>query len=565
MNSGNAKASRRNIVVMEKPKARKNFLILITILLLISSPLASSESVADKASPAQLRAIQRYIEQSWHTLTRSSVQLAKAAPDPKFKVPADGRWPVYVSRRENIKRIEQSLRAQMPAADFAQIQLRQLPENSMDIKEHGLLYLPYPYVVPCGRFNEMYGWDRYFTQVALVRDDEMTLAKDMTDNFLYQIDHYGKILNANRTYYLSRSQPPFLTQMILNVYRKEHDIDWLRSTIPAIEKYYRFWTEEPHLTKQTGLSRYYDLGDGPASEVLSGERDQQGRDHYDLVKEYYRTHDVKDYDLGQYYDKKKYQLTDLFYKSDRSMRESGFDPSNRFGPFNIDIIHYDPVCLNSLLYLMETDAAAILKILDRPREAHVWTNRAEQRKQRINRLMWDEKEGLYYDYNFAKKEVRRYPFVTTFYPLWVGAADRKQAARIVANLHLFERPGGLLTSTYVSGSQWDAPYGWAPTEMIAIQGLRRYGYNNEADRVTTNFLSTILKEFIQHNTIVEKYDVERRESEVSAGLKFGYKSNEIGFGWTNAAFVELYGQLPEREKLNVLKLDGIRVPLQTTR
>jgi alpha,alpha-trehalase len=549
----------------EKPRARKHFLFLITILLLVFSPLASSESVADKASMEELQAIQKYIKQSWHTLTRSSAQLAKAAPDPKFKVPSDGRWPVYVSRQENIKRIEQSLRAQMPAADFAQIQLRQLPEDPMSIKEHGLLYLPYPYVVPGGRFNEMYGWDSYFTQVGLVRDDEIALAKNMTDNFLYQIEHYGKILNANRTYYLSRSQPPFLTQMILNVYRKQHDIEWLRTTVPAIEKYYRFWTEEPHLTKQTGLSRYYDLGDGPAPEVLSGERDPQGRDHYDLVKAYYRTHDVKDYDLGQYYDKEKDQLTDLFYKGDRTMRESGFDPSNRFGPFNIDIIHYDPVCLNSLLYLMETDTAEILRIIGRTPQARVWTHRAEERKQRINRLMWDEKDGLYYDYNFARKEVRRYPFVTTFYPLWVGAADRRQAARIVSSLHLFERPGGLLTSTYVSGSQWDAPYGWAPTEMIAIQGLRRYGYNKEADRVTTNFLSTILKEFIQHNTIVEKYDVERRESEVSAGLKFGYKSNEIGFGWTNAAFVELYGQLPEREKLNVLKLDGTRVPLRPTR
>ena len=544
----------------EKLKAWKYFLFLIATVLLIFSPLASSESAPDRASAAQLEAIQKYIKQSWHTLTRSSAQLAKAAPDPKFKVPADGRWPVYVSRRENLKRIEETLRAQMTAADFTQIQLRQLPENPMDVKEHGLLYLPYPYVVPGGRFNEMYGWDSYFTQVGLVRDNEMVLAKNMTDNFIYQIDHYGKILNANRTYYLSRSQPPFLTQMILNVYRKERNIAWLLSTVPAIEKYYRVWIEEPHLTKETGLSRYYDLGDGPAPEVLSGERDPQGRDHYDLVKEYYRTHDVKDYDLGQYYDKEKDQLTDLFYKGDRTMRESGFDPSNRFGPFNIDIIHYDPVCLNSLLYLMETDTAEILRILGRAREASVWVNRAAERRQKINRLMWDEQDGLYYDYNFARKEVRRYPFVTTFYPLWVGAADRKQAARIVANLHLFERPGGLLTSTNVSGSQWDAPYGWAPTEMLAIEGLRRYGYNKEADRITANFLSTIMKEFIQHNTIVEKYDVERRESEVGAGLKFGYKSNEIGFGWTNAAFVELYAQLPAAKKRDVLELGGLKVP-----
>jgi alpha,alpha-trehalase len=544
----------------KKTRARRYLLFLIAFLLLISSPSASSKSAAEKASARQLLAIQTYIKQSWHTLTRSSAQLAKAAPDPKFSPMPDGRWPVYVSRRENIKRIEQNLRTQMAAEDFAKIVIRPLPNDVSKIREHGLLYLPYPYVVPGGRFNEMYGWDSYFTQVGLVRDNEMVLAKNMVDNFLYQIDHYGKILNANRTYYLSRSQPPFLTQMILNVYRKQPNIAWLRSTVPAIEKYYRFWIEEPHLTSETGLSRYYDLGKGPAPEVLSGERDDQGRDHYDLVKDYYRAHDVQDYELSEYYDKSKDQLTDLFYKGDRSMRESGFDPSNRFGRFNIDIIHYDPVCLNSLLYLMETDTAEILRTLGRAREARVWTNRAIERRQRINHLMWDEEDGLYYDYNFARKEVRRYPFLTTFYPLWVGVADKRQAARIVANLHRFERPGGLLTSTYVSGSQWDAPFGWAPTEMIAVEGLRRYGYAKEADRITANFLSMILKEFIQHNTIVEKYDVERRESEVSAGLKFGYKSNEIGFGWTNAAFVELYAQLSEKEKLNVLNLDGIKVP-----
>jgi alpha,alpha-trehalase len=542
----------------EKLKA-KHFSLLLPIVLLTFATLTFS-ATPEKATPDQLQALERYIKQSWHTLKRSNAQLAQAAPDPKFKPMADGRWAVYVSRRENIKQIEQSLRSQMPAEEFAKISLRQLPDDTNQIREHGLLYLPYPYVVPGGRFNEMYGWDSYFTQVGLVRDGEMALAKNMVDNFLYQIEHYGPILNANRTYYLSRSQPPFLTQMILNVYRKQPDKAWLRSTIPAIEKYYRFWIEEPHLTRETELSRYFDMGNGPAPEVLSGERDAQGRDHYDLVKDYYRKHDVKDYDLGQYYDKEKDQLTELFYKGDRSMRESGFDPSNRFGPFNIDIIHYNPVCLNSLLYLMETDTAEILRILGNVSQARVWTHRAQERRQSVNRFMWDEKDGLYYDYSFTEKRLRRYPFITTFYPLWVGLADKRQAARIIANLPLFERPGGLLTSSHVSGSQWDAPFGWAPTEMIAIEGLRRYGYNREADRITVNFLSLILKEFIQHNTIVEKYDVAKRESEVSAGLKFGYKSNEIGFGWTNAAFLQLYALLPEREKQNVLELDGLAVP-----
>jgi len=543
----------------EKSGARKYFLLLTTILLLIASPSASSESAADKASAEQLRAIRKYIKDSWHTLTRSSAQLAKAAPDPKFKPMADGRWPVYVSRRENIKLIEQRLRAQMSAEDFATIDIRQLPDNANEVREQGLLYLPHPYVVPGGRFNEMYGWDSYFTQVGLVRDNEMVLAKNMVDNFLYQIDHYGKILNANRTYYLTRSQPPFLTQMILNVYRHKPDRRWLLGTVPAIEKYYRFWNAEPHLVAQTGLARYYSLGQGPAAEVVSDERDAEGRTHYDRVKEYYRTHEITDYDVNLYYNRAKDELTDLFYVGDRSMRESGFDPSNRFGPFNIDIIHYNPVCLNSLLYLMEQDAAEIMRTLGRPREARVWRARAAERRRLVNRLMWDEKDGLYYDYNFREQKLRRYPFVTTFYPLWVGIASPKQAARVVANLKRFELPGGLQTSQNVSGSQWDSPFGWAPMQMIAVDGLRRYGYNAEADRITTNFLSMILKEFVQHNTIVEKYDVARRESEVAGGIKFGYDYNVIGFGWTNAAFVELYAKLPDGEKLNVLKLDGLEL------
>src|SRR5262249_44808880 len=139
--------------------------------------------------------------------------------------------------------------------------LRPLPANPGLIHEHGLLYLPRPYVVPGGRFNEMYGWDSYFIQMGLLRDGELDLAKDMADNFLYEIREYGKILNANRTYYLTRSQPPFLTEMLLGVYRRTLDRKWLEAALPAIDKYYRYWTSPPHLTPQTGLSRYFDLGE----------------------------------------------------------------------------------------------------------------------------------------------------------------------------------------------------------------------------------------------------------------------------------------------------------------
>src|SRR5205823_14971007 len=183
---------------------------------------------------------------------------------------------------------------------------------------------------------------------------------------------------------------------------------------------------------------------------------------------------------------------------------------------------YNPICLNSLLYLMETEAAEIMTTLGSKGEAIRWLRRANERRAAINRLMRDEQDKLYYDYNFVEKRVRRYPFATTFYPLWAGIASRAQAAGVVKNLQMFERAGGLLTSTTVSGSQWDAPFGWGNLQMIAVNGLRRYGYNKEADRIAVNFLSMVLQEFIAHNTIVEKYDVEARKSQLGAGLKFGY-------------------------------------------
>ena len=442
----------------------------------------------------------------------------------------------------------------MPPADLQKIDIRPLPQDLTTLREHGLLYLPRPYVVPGGRFNEMYGWDSYFIQMGLLRDGELTLAKDMADNFLYEIRHYGKVLNANRTYYLTRSQPPFLTEMLLAVDRCTGDRKWLESSIPAIEQYYHYWTSEPHLTPETGLSRYFDTGDGPAPEVLSSEHDASGRTDYDLVKEYFRTHQIADYDARDYYDANKNQLRMLFYKGDRSMRESGFDPSSRFGPFSAAIINYNPVCLNSLLYLMESRTAEIMGIVNRDEETAWWRDRAQERAARVNSLMWDAHDGLYYDYDFVHRRVRRYPFLTTFYPLWTGIAGRDQAARVVQNLRLFERRGGLQTSSTPSGDQWDAPYGWAPLEWIAAQGLRSYGYQDIADRVSREFLSLALREFRDTGTLVEKYDVARPGTDVSRALRFGYRSNEAGFGWTNAVFTALFDGLPSADKRTLQRI-----------
>ncbi len=524
----------------------------------VAVALVGAALYAQNPSPAGApsQSILDYIKQTWKVLTRSNRDLAKAAVDPKFKPLPDGRWPVYVAGRDDFRAVEKVLRGEMQPSDFEKIEIQRLPEDLSSIREQGLLYLPKPYVVPGGRFNEMYGWDSYFIQVGLLRDRELELAKDMADNFRYEVREYGKVLNANRTYYLTRSQPPFLTQMLLGVYQQRQDRTWLEDSVPLLEKYYSFWTTEPHLTTETGLSRYFDLGEGPAPEVVSAERDAQGRTHYDLVKQYFKTHDITDYDVSQYYDRKTNKLSMLFFKGDRSMRESGFDPSNRFGPFNIDIIHYDPVCLNSLLYLMETQTGEILRTLGREADAETWRKRAQDRGERVNRLMWDDKDGLYYDYDFVHRRVRHYPFLTTFYPLWAGFATKEQAARVERNLSLFEKAGGLQTSTYVSGNQWDAPFGWAPLQMIAVQGLRRYGYDDDAERISVKFLAMVRREFLKYGYIVEKYDVVQGGSNVAANIHFGYSANQAGFGWTNAVFTELYDKLTPEDQRKVMSESG---------
>jgi alpha,alpha-trehalase len=502
---------------------RRHFIGAVCAIELACALIAGSAQSLPEAS--ELERLRGYIRMSWSTLMRSDRDLPQALPDPKIPRKPGEPWLLYVSRQESRTRVERELADVLDATAMKDIEIRTLPRNVLSVREHGLLYLPRPYVVPGGRFNEMYGWDSYFIQVGLLRDDQLGLASALVENFVYEIVHYGTILNANRTYFLSRSQPPFLTRMILGVYRKTRDNAWLRGTLPAIDRYYRFWTREPHAVPDVELSRYFDRGEGPAPEVMADEKDEQGRTHYDRAREYYRTHDVTDYDESLYYDSSSDRLTDLFYKGDRSMRESGFDPSNRFGALNVDVIHYAPVCLNTLLYVMEADTGEIMETLGDMAAADKWRSRAAARRDLINTLMWDEQEGLYYDYNFRTRQRRRYDFATTFFPLWAGIASPAQAARVRDNLPRFEAPGGL--------------------QMIAVDGLRRYGFHDDANRIAAKFISLVAKEFGEHGTIVEKYDVRRRESDVAADIKFGYSANQVGFGWTNGVVVDLLAGMRE--------------------
>ena len=449
--------------------------------------------------------------------------------------------------------------------------------NTSNIDPPGLLYLPNQYVVPGGRFNEMYGWDSYFIVRGLLQAGRVDLARGMVDNFFFEIEHYGAMLNANRTYYLTRSQPPFVSSMFVDVYRavqkQEGPKDpnaraWLERAYSDLEKDYEMWTREPHLAGQTGLSRYYDFGDGPPQEAI---KDETG--FYRKVSEYFMLHpqEADEYvvesntgaaqpvagspyslqvcDVPLTMEKpvcqpaRQFKLSADYYKGDRSMRESGFDVSFRFGAFGSATHHYAPVCLNSLLYKNEKDLEQISLWLGNNDNAKKWNKRAEERRKRITQYLWNDKAGQFFDFNFMTKRQSYYPYASTFYPLWAGLATPEQANAVAANLKIFERPGGIPMSTKDTGAQWDLPYGWGNIEMVVIAGLRRYGFNGDADRVSYEFLSTVAENFRRDGNIREKYNVVTRSSE--AHVEMGYGMNVIGFGWTNAAFLELLHALPK--------------------
>ncbi len=441
------------------------------------------------------------------------------------------------------------------------------------MQTHGLLYVPDRYVVPGGRFNEMYGWDSYFIIRGLIRAGRVELARDMVNNFLFEMEHYGAMLNANRTYYLTRSQPPFVSSAVVEVYQAmpanaKPDKAWLERAYKDIEHDYDMWMRDPHLAGETGLSRYYDFGDGPPAEAI---QDESG--FYRKVSQYFFFHpsEADDYIVpttagkaagtaGAAYSievcdvpltmarpqcekTKQFKLSSDYYKGDRSMRESGFDVSFRFGAFGSATHHYAPVCLNSLLYKNEKDMEQISQWLGRTEDARKWAKRAEDRKRLITQYLWNAETGTFFDFNFMTKKMSTYKYASMFYPLWAGLATPAQAKAVLSNLKGFEQPGGLPMSTFDSGAQWDLPYGWGNIEMIAIDGLRRYGFNADADRLSYEFLSTVAENFRRDGNIREKYNVVTRSSE--AHVELGYEMNVVGFGWTNAAFLDLLHGLPK--------------------
>ncbi|MBZ5655761.1 MAG: trehalase [Acidobacteriia bacterium] len=543
-----------------------------SLICLLVSLLSTAYAVAQPkpAAAAGLAPIRQYIAGGWDTLTRSMTDCASVV-DPKMKVSPVLYVPAGFAVPPAVEKLHTDCNVEIEHLPKPIHQLGEIDTSTF--RPHGLLYLPNKYVVPGGRFNEMYGWDSYFIVVGLLRDGRTDLARGMVENFFFEIENYGALLNANRTYYLTRSQPPFLSSMVLGVYEAERqsghaDPAWLARAYPYLEKDYSMWARDPHLAGSTGLARYYDFGEGPPPEGLQDEGGfyrkvishfmvhPEQADHYlvEQAKGKAPTSPGSSYAITvcdvamtmarpECEPERAIRLSADYYKGDRSMRESGFDISFRFGAYGAATHHFAPVCLNSLLYKTERDMEEISEVLGKRSEAKTWRERADARKQDMEKYLWDGERGFFFDYDFTEGKRSSYRYLTTYYPLWAGLATPEQAKAVVKNLSTFEQPGGLAMSPEHSGAQWDYPYGWAPVEMLAIQGIRRYGFSDDADRLSSKFLSTVLENFAHDGTIREKYNVVTGSSE--SQVEVGYQANVIGFGWTNAAFLELLHALPK--------------------
>jgi alpha,alpha-trehalase len=546
-------------------------LLRVLIVLIVCPFFTECIGHAQAAAPAPpttaVPPIDTYITNAWNTLSRSMTD-CHSLVDPKIKTAAILYLPKEIPMPEDVAALQSKCNVKV---ERLPVRIQHLGEiKPGDIRTPGLLYLPNPYVVPGGRFNEMYGWDSYFIILGLLRDGRVDLARGTVENFFFEIEHYGGILNANRTYYFTRSQPPFLSSMILAVYEAETARAktpeeraklkaWLARAYGFAQRDHSLWTSDFHRAGDTGLARYYDLGAGPVPEMADDST------YYIDVIRWLLAHPQSDpgylvslpaapsaAELPKVQAEScdptisvvcsrahvdGHWLTAGFYKGDRAMRESGFDPSDRYGPFSGSTHHYAGVGLNSLLYKYELDMAHIATLLEKPDDAVQWKRRAAIRRAAINHYLWKPDRGLYMDYDYMEHKSSTYVYITTLYPLWAGAADAVQARAVESRLNLLEHPGGLAMSTYNSGLQWDLPYGWAPTTWLSIEGLRREGDDVDALRLAHEFSDTIRENYERDGTIREKYDVVTGSSELD--IKTGYKTNEIGFGWTNAVYLEM--------------------------
>ena len=405
-------------------------------------------------------------------------------------------------------------------------------------KRSSLLPLPHDYVVPGGRFRELYYWDSYFTMLGLhdsTCPDCTNLLQAMADNFAYLIDTFGYVPNGNRNYYLSRSQPPVFCLMVglFDDYGVRAAVDYL----PQLRKEYAYWMDghrdlrpgETHrrvVCMEDGamLNRYWDDKATPreesyAEDVLTA-RHSRNRAYHDV------------------------------YRDLRAGAESGWDFSSRWldDPADLSTIRTTeiiPVDLNCLLFRLETEIARLSKLKGDDGVAAQFEALSGKRRAAMDRYCWNEDAGAYFDFDWERAHQRNNLTAATIVPLFVQAASEVQAAKVAKTVreHLLAEGGIATTVEPDSDQQWDQPNGWAPLQWMAIKGLSRYGESELSLEITRRWLQITAEMYEKDSKLLEKY-VLRHNADHASGGEYPLQD---GFGWTNGVVARLLRDHPEDE------------------
>lgn len=401
-----------------------------------------------------------------------------------------------------------------------------------------LIALPNPYVVPGGRFSEQFYWDSYFIMRGLAVDGRWKMIEDMMRNYAYMIRRFGFIPTANRTYFLSRSQPPFLSHMVRLLAERKGEKRTLIEYLPYMLAEYRFWMKGRNVLAKQENRAYRRVAEMPDGTLLNRYYDNKATPRPESLREDVETAEGADE-----------RVADRVFLHLRAAAESGWDFSSRWFLDTDDIrtIHTAdiiPIDLNCLLYDLEMTIAKSYQALRQPVLARRFLAAAEQRKHGIQQYLWSEERGLFVDYNFHHQKATPHDTLASVFALWCGIATNEQAQKVAHRLERdFLRDGGLVTTLIDNGQQWDAPNGWAPLQLIAIEGLRNYGHLELAEKIKHAWLSVNQRVFDEKRKLVEKYDV------VSANAGGGGEYPlQDGFGWTNGvAAVLLDEHLPDQK------------------
>lgn len=373
--------------------------------------------------------------------------------------------------------------------DFT-FEAKDAPKDSND--PNAILYLPEKYIAPNQeKFNTMFYWDTYFEIQGLKTEaDRRELIKGMVDNCLYQVENYGKVMNANKKKWSTRSQMPYLAPMIRDVYEDSHDRKWLEKAFDLVKKEYNeYWLDGSHLTP-AGLSRFYDE---------SGDK---------AIGDYKKLHTYK------------------------SRAEASWDMSPRFD--DEDIHDLLPIDLNCNLYQYEKQFEKFALELGNKKEAEEWNKKSEERKKTINELMWSEEDGLFYDYNYRTGEKKKIKSLAGYQAMFMGLASQDQAEKMKDNLKIFETKKGLAACDKDYGyqdRQWNYPIVWAPLQYITAKGMEKYGFSKEAEKIKKDFTKLVYDNWGKTGKIWEKYNGEEKSGEK---VPFDRYPAQSGFGWTNA-------------------------------